>query len=185
VLATSKTSKLGARLREGTATLGEVFVWLSALYFRGKLEYAQHFGMPLIMGQGLGLRAPDHRLDVPALRAMGKVSIESPAFLRALRRDAELVATEDAPVVLLGSIATTMYIAPLLEMFGDRLLFPETFVGRGDMSRGGLLLRATRATEELAYVPVLGAIRHGVRPPKLPRMQPVAEVSRSSAQSNA
>ncbi len=170
VLITSKTSKLGGRLREGTATLGEVFTWLSALYFRGKLEYARQFGMPLIMGQGLGLRAPEHRLDVPAFRAMGRVSIESRTFLRALRRDAEMVATEDARVVLLGSIATTKYIAPLIEILGERLLFPATFVGRGDMSRGGLLLRATRSGEELAYVPVLGAVRHGVRPPKLPRM---------------
>jgi len=35
------------------------------------------------------------------------------------------------------------------------------------MSRGGLLLRCMRAGEELEYVPVEGAIRHGPRPPKL------------------
>jgi hypothetical protein len=46
-------------------------------------------------------------------------------------------------------------------------LFPQEFVGRGDMSRGGLLLRCVAAAEELTYVPVAGAIRHGARPPKL------------------
>jgi hypothetical protein len=41
------------------------------------------------------------------------------------------------------------------------------FVGRGDMSRGGLLLRAARSGEELRYVPVAEAIRHGPRPARL------------------
>ena len=35
------------------------------------------------------------------------------------------------------------------------------------MSRGGLLLRCVAAGEELPYVPVKGAVRHGPRPPKL------------------
>ena len=48
------------------------------------------------------------------------------------------------------------------------------FVGRGDMSRGGLMLRAVDAKAELTYVPVKGAVRHGTRPPKLlPRRRPV------------
>jgi hypothetical protein len=70
-------------------------------------------------------------------------------------------------VVLLGSIASKKYVAVLGAVFGDRLLFPSDFVGRGDMSRGGLLLRAARAGAELAYEPVLGAQRHGKRPPRL------------------
>ena len=37
------------------------------------------------------------------------------------------------------------------------------------MSRGGLLLRAARAGDELSYQPVLGAVRRGVCPPRLPR----------------
>ncbi len=170
ILVSSRTSQLGARLRAGMATLGEVFTWLSSLYFRGKLGYAQQFGEASIMAQGLGLRAADMPLDVRTFRAMGRVSIEGRTFTRALRRDAELLAADtDARVVLLGSIATTKYITTLLDVFGERLLFLEAFVGRGDMSRGGLLLRATRAREELVYVPVLGAVRRGVRPPKLPR----------------
>jgi hypothetical protein len=71
-------------------------------------------------------------------------------------------------VVLLGSIASDKYVEPLLATLGARLLFPVEFVGRGDMSRGGLLLRAVRAGVELACAPVAGAARHGPRPPRLP-----------------
>jgi hypothetical protein len=69
--------------------------------------------------------------------------------------------------VLLGSVATEKYVGPLMEVLGDRLLFPPTFAGRGDMSRGGLLLRCARAGTPLEYVPVRGAVRHGPKPPKL------------------
>ena len=72
-------------------------------------------------------------------------------------------------MVLLGSIATSKYVEPLLKTFDQRLLFPSTFVGRGDMSRGGLMLRSVREAVELAYEPVCSAIRHGPRPPKLPK----------------
>jgi len=50
---------------------------------------------------------------------------------------------------------------------GERLKFPLDFVGRGDMSRGGLLLRQVREGRELEYIPVAGAVRHGARPAKL------------------
>jgi hypothetical protein len=49
----------------------------------------------------------------------------------------------------------------LLGIFGARLLFPPSFVGRGDMSRGGLLLRGAREGKELDYAPIAGAVRHG------------------------
>src|SRR5438477_13153763 len=73
-------------------------------------------------------------------------------------------------IVLLGSIATPKYVEPLLGIFGERLLFPSEFVGRGDMSRGGLLLRCLREQVELKYVPVNGTVRNGTRPAKLPRL---------------
>lgn len=179
-LLTSKRSELGKRLHAGGATLGEVMAWLSALYFRGKLMYSARFGsthpLPsgLVMAPGQGLRPTEWQLTAEELRAMGKVDIETRAFITPLRRDAEQIAQlygADAQVVLLGSIATGKYVDTLLDVFGDRLLFPETFVGRGDMSRGGLMLRAARSGEELAYAPVAGAIRHGQRPPKLPKLQ--------------
>ena len=73
----------------------------------------------------------------------------------------------ECEVVLLGSVATPKYVEPLLEIFGERLMFPQEFVGRGDMSRGGLMLRYAAEKKELTYVPVAGAVRHGARPPKL------------------
>jgi hypothetical protein len=56
----------------------------------------------------------------------------------------------------------------LMSAFGKRLLFPAEFVGRGDMSRGGLMLRCVEQGTELTYVPAQGAMRQGTRPPKLP-----------------
>ncbi|HEY5925799.1 MAG TPA: hypothetical protein VIV11_29130 [Kofleriaceae bacterium] len=179
-LATSKRSELGKRLRDGSATLGEVMAWLSALYFRGKLSYSARFGaahpLPgaLVMTPGQGLRPPEWLVSGSDLREMGKVDIETREFVQPLRRDAEQLAAtygDDARVVLLGSIATGKYVDTLLEVFGERLLFPETFVGRGDMSRGGLMLRAARSGEELVYAPVAGTKLHGGRPPKLPKLQ--------------
>jgi hypothetical protein len=169
--------ELGARLWERSASIGELFTWLSSLYFRGKLTYARRFGgaagVPgaLIMAPGLGLRAPETMLSAAMFRAMGAIEVESLAFVEPLVRDARLVARLAAVhrVVLLGSIATGKYLTSLVEVFGDRLLFPEAFVGRGDMSRGGLLLRAANGGDELAYRPVTGATLTGARPPKLPR----------------
>jgi hypothetical protein len=178
-LVESQRSELGQQLRAHAATLGEVFAWLSALYFRGKLAYAERFGSAsavpgvLVMAPGLGLRSPETLLSAAMLQALGQVEVESPAFVQPLARDARLVARacEAATrIVLLGSIATGKYLDTLLDVLGPRLLFPETFVGRGDMSRGGLLLRASRSGEELAYRPVAGAMLHGVRPPKLPSL---------------
>jgi hypothetical protein len=71
--------------------------------------------------------------------------------------------------VLLGSVANAKYTTPLLEVFAERLRFPSDFVGRGDMSRGGLMLRRVRENLELPYAPVSGSILHGKRPSKLAR----------------
>jgi hypothetical protein len=180
-LVRSRQAELGRLLREEAAPIGDVFAWLSALYFRGKLTYARRFAVPpagrpgaLIMAPGLGLCSPDTLLSAALLQAMGRVDVESAEFVGPLRRDAALLAGACAPetrVVLLGSIATGKYLDTLLAVFGERLLFPADFVGRGDMSRGGLLLRAARSGDELPYQPVAGAVRHGVRPPRLPRVR--------------
>ena len=89
-----------------------------------------------------------------------------------------LTAASECDVVLLGSIASAKYVDVLTEVFGNRLLFPSEFVGRGDMSRGGLLLRCVRAGEELTYVPVAGAVRHGARPPRLPPIRGILKYAR-------
>jgi hypothetical protein len=175
---------LAVRLRSEGAAIGEVFSFLSGLYFRGKLAYALAFARPpdpqsAISGSGVfvitptaGLRSADTPVTLDALRAFAQVDVSaSNARYRApLEQSARALAEDIGPecdVVLLGSIASGKYVDVLQSIFGERLLFPSDFVGRGDMSRGGLLLRCVVARQELTYVPVAGAIRHGQRPPKL------------------
>ena len=182
VLSERATFDLAVRLRTAGAPLGEVFSFMSGLYFRGKLAYARAFGRAaegaglesggvFIITPNAGLRSPDTVVTVDAIRRFAgvDVSVDNPQYLRPLQRSARALADEigDTPVVLLGSIASPKYVDVLQKIFADRLLFPQEFVGRGDMSRGGLLLRCAAAGEELTYVPVAGAVRHGVRPPKL------------------
>ena len=170
---------LAERLRTRTATLGEVYAFISGLYFRGKLAYAQTFAAPppglapaLVIVPGLGLIPPESLIDAEQLHRIGGVSIEenNVAYRDPLLRDARLLeqnAGPDCQYLLLGSIATEKYTEPLLNVFGDRLLFPAEFVGRGDMSRGGLMLRRATSGVPLSYVSLRGAVRRGRRPPKL------------------
>ena len=174
------TSALAPGLRSAPGVpLGEVFSFLSSLYFRGKLAYARAFGRPppglcgaFVITPGEGLRDPAEPVTIDRLRRYAEVRVKSgePRYLTPLLRDAKALrrlAGDDAGIVLLGSVASSRYVEPLLTVFGDRLLFPPAFVGRGDMSRGGLLLRCVDAHEELEYAPVSGAARHGPRPPRL------------------
>lgn len=174
---------LAVRLRsQDGAPLGDVFSFLSGLYFRGKLAYGRAFASPpdglhldgggvFVITPNAGLRSPDTRVTLDAIRGFAgvDVSAENPQYRLPLERSARALAAEigDCPVVLLGSIASPKYVDVLLDIYGERLLFPQAFVGRGDMSRGGLLLRCVGTREELGYIPVAGAIRTGVRPPKL------------------
>src|SRR3954462_10057245 len=177
---------LAVRLRgqQGVA-IGEVFAFISGLYFKGKLAYALAFARPpdpgaeltgsgaLVITPTAGLRPFETAVTVDALNAFARVDIAAndPRSRRPLLASAKALDEEIGPeceVVLLGSIASAKYVDVLTEVFGDRLKFPIDFVGRGDMSRGGLLLRCVRSREELPYVPVVGAVRHGRRPPRLP-----------------
>ena len=176
MLLKSQTSPLTARLANGGAPLGEVFTFMSSLYFRGKLAYATRFGRPYVITPGRGLLPADVLIRVDDLRQMATIEVDEalPAFRDPLVRDATAIAGNLGPedrVVLLGSVATDKYVGPLLDVFGDRLYFPPTFAGRGDMSRGGLLLRCARAGTPLDCVPLRGAVRHGPKPPKLPRLK--------------
>jgi len=171
---------LAVRLREPDgAEIGEVFSFLSKLYFRGKLTYAREFASAtadvppiLVITADRGLVPPETRLRRNDIEQFCQVDISAgdERYLAPLRRAASDLAAKlasDTSVVLLGSIATGKYIDALLDVFGERLMFPSEFVGRGDMSRGGLLLRSARERRELAYIPVAGAVRRGKRPPKL------------------
>jgi hypothetical protein len=175
------------------AMLGDVFAFVSGLYFRGKLTYALRFAAPPepdnpVIGSGVyvitpnaGLRSPSTLVTLEAMRtfAQGNVDPDNPGYRRPLERSARVLVQEIGPgceVVLLGSIASRKYVDVLLDIFGDRLRFPVEFVGRGDMSRGGLMLRKASEGTELEYVPVAGAVLHGTRPPKLPPLRPRASL---------
>jgi hypothetical protein len=171
---------LAEQLRNGgTLPLGAAFSFLSGLYFRGKLAYARAFAQPAapllgayVITTNRGLMDPDAHVSGADLRSFGTVPIDlaDARYRDPLLRDAERIAaalTADATVVLLGSIASGKYVDVLHGVFGDALRFPAEFVGRGDMSRGGLLLRCADAGTELEYVRVTGTPRRGARPPKL------------------
>jgi len=186
VLSPNATFALAAELQSSRgAAIGDVFMFVSGLYFRGKLTYALRFAAPpepdnAIVGCGVhiitpnaGLRSPDTLVTRTALLAFAESDVhpDNAAYRLPLERSARALLHEigpDCDVVLLGSIASPKYVDILTAIFGERLTFPIAFVGRGDMSRGGLLLRHADDGVELDYVPVLGATRHGSRPPKLP-----------------
>jgi hypothetical protein len=172
-------------LRGTGAAVGEVYAFISSLYFRGKLAYGRRFarapqgvGGVWVITPTRGLLLVDESVTLADLEefASGSIEPDEARYRDALRRTAEALrgAVGDAcEVVLLGSIASRRYVEPLAEVFGERLLVPETFAGRGDMSRGGLLLRSVEAGEELVYEEALRAERHGERPAKLtPRRRP-------------
>lgn len=173
---------LAVRLRSSVgAPLGEVFSFLSGLYFRGKLAYSTAFVQPpegfsaddavRVITTNRGLMRTTEMVTAATLRRFCEVDIDEdePRYREPLERDARDLAARapDAEVVLLGSIASGKYVSILTTIFGERLRFPLDFVGRGDMSRGGLMLRRVADGVELAYGPVIGAVLNGKRPPKL------------------
>jgi len=188
-LSPNATFALAAALRSPDgASIGDLFTFISGLYFRGKLTYARRFAQPPdplnpIVGPGVhvitpnaGLRTPDTTVTQAAVRAFasGDIDADNAKYRRPLEASARALLREIGPecdVVLLGSIASPKYVDILGRIFGERLRFPIAFVGRGDMSRGGLLLRHARDGAELEYVPVAGASLHGARPPKLPPLR--------------
>jgi hypothetical protein len=171
---------LARKLRaKSGAPIAEVFTFLSGLYFRGKMAYADAFSRPargmagiLVITPTRGLIDVRTRICLDDLREFAGVDIheDDPRYRMPIERDAQLLAgnlSARSEVILLGSIATGKYVDVLLANFGERLRFPAEFVGRGDMSRGGLMLRCAADRQELSYIPVSGAIVNGKRPPKL------------------
>lgn len=174
---------LAMRLRGTGAPLGELCAFISGLYFRGKLAYATKFAAPpdglwgsLVITPGRGLVPPDSVFTELQFREMAGIPIDlsEPRYFNPLHEHAQELRRavgSECDIILLGSIASAKYVDPLLETFGEQLQFPSEFVGRGDMSRGGLMLRHASSGVELSYVPVLGAIRRGKRPARLPRLR--------------
>jgi hypothetical protein len=169
---------IARRVREQPGVpLGEVFSFLSGLYFRGKLAYAREFENPpprrapgiQIITATNGLYSPGSLVTLGDLERFATVPIDAgeARYRHPLERDAGKIAERIGPkcqVVLLGSIATGKYVDVLLPIFGDRLVFPEEFIGIGDMSRGGMLLQRAASRTELNYIPVSDPARLGTRP---------------------
>jgi hypothetical protein len=157
----------------------DVFTFLSGLYFRGKIAYATAFARPAPHIPGIFVITPTRglvdartRIRLDDLREFAAVDIhsEDPRYRAPIEQDSRALAKKLPPrseIILLGSIATGKYVDVLLASFSDRLRFPVDFVGRGDMSRGGLMLRCAVDRQELPYIAVAGAIVNGKRPPKL------------------
>jgi hypothetical protein len=172
--------ELARRLRgKSGAPIADVFSFLSGLYFRGKIAYANAFARAargtsgvLVITPTRGLIDARTRIRLDDLREFAEVDIHQDdlRYRMPIERDARNLAMKlpaQTEVILLGSIATGKYVDVLLANFGERLRFPAEFVGRGDMSRGGLMLRCAADRQELSYLPVAGAIVNGKRPPKL------------------
>lgn len=172
MLSPRATFDVATRLRTGGVPIGELFAHMSGLYFRGKITYARRFGRAFVITPDAGLVPADSVVTATVLVRFSDADIrlENPSYRIPLERTARELAEgadDDTEFVLLGSVASEKYVQVLSGIFGARLVFPTAFVGRGDMSRGGLLLRAAAASQELDYAPVVGAVRRGTRPPKL------------------
>lgn len=174
LLGADSKSDLAQRLRQYGAPLGEVYQFISSLYFRGKLAYAKQFtnpppgvaGIHIITGAGLIL--PETAVTLDELRRISATAIDADNSAYRLPLDRDLFQLRkrvgcETDVILLGSIATCKYLTPLLAVFGERLLFPKDFLGRGDMSRGSLLLRCCLTRSPLDYLPAAGLAPVGKR----------------------
>jgi hypothetical protein len=151
------------------------FAFMSALYFRGKITYSLHFAEPppsledrgiYVIAPGYGLVPPEWAINEERMKVMARtpVDVKTRSYRKPLERAAAAIAErieDDAQVVLLGSVATGKYVDILAPVFGSRLRFPAAFAGLGDMSRGGLMLRAVRENRELQYVTLDAPRRRG------------------------
>ena len=182
-------SALAQQLRSDSgAPIGDVFKFLSALYFRGKLAYATAFARPPEHSMGVAIITPtvglmpcDTPIGIAQLRGFSRVpiSIKNQRYRTSLCRAAHGFADQIGPaceVVLLGSIASTKYLNLLLPIFGERLRVPAAFIGLGDMSRGGLLLRHVREQRELDYIAA-----SSIPEVRVPRQRPTLKLSSPSA----
>ncbi len=171
--------ELALKFRAGSATLGEIYSFISGLYFRGKMAYAAAFGAAphesssaFVIVPGQGLLPPETVFSPEQLRATAQIEVDED---NTVHNDALLAAAasldratgHQCSFVLLGSVASGKYTRALLKVLEQRLLFPAEFVGRGDMSRGGMMLRRAASRQELTYIPVSGAQLRGPRPARL------------------
>jgi hypothetical protein len=179
LLNTGASFELARRLHNGRkVTLGEAFSFMSGLYFRGKLAYARAFAHPpdglsgaYVITSNLGLVPVDTLITAEELVSFSgdRIDAQNKGYSEPLMCTASALAnaSRDCSIILLGSVASKKYTDPLLPILGENLQFPLEFVGRGDMSRGALLLRSAAANQMLNHVAVGSALLRGKRPPKL------------------
>ena len=159
--------------------IGKVFTFLSGLYFRGKVAYAERFSAPMSASASLvapesvgawvitsnqGLLPLHAPIGLDDLQSFSRtpIALGEPRYEEPLRRDLSRLISDDnsaTEYVLLGSVSTDKYTEALVSILGERVLFPVEFLGRGDMSRGALMLRHSRAGEELAYAPLADVLK--------------------------
>ncbi len=164
LLREGSTLPLAMRLAAGTLTLGEAFSFMSGLYFRGKLGYAQAFGRhetpALVITPTRGLLPPE-TLVTPASAARVR-DVDVDADDRPLSRGRSIAACGRSRDRCRPRRASSCWAAlrPASTLtcstrtFGERLHFPSDFVGRGDMSRGGLMLRCVAPGPSSTYTVV-------------------------------
>ena len=144
----------------GGVPIAVAFAFMSALYFRGKIAYANTFagtGDIHVIAPGFGFVPPNWSITPDRMKILQRTEVDARKrnYRQPLERDARALAAkidDDTQVILLGSVASGKYVDILLPIFRERLKFPAAFAGLGDMSRGGLMLRAARAKRELEYV---------------------------------
>lgn len=163
---------LAQKLHDGEEVpVGEIFTFLSGLYFRGKLAYAERYAKAGLTGDDVhvitsnrGLLVPGTGITLAELKEFSKTPIDlgNQEYRSTLEADIRTLAADlgsrDA-VVLLGSIATGKYVDVLLPHLNEKLLFPAGFAGLGDMSRGSILLKSVQSGIELEYLSISGAQR--------------------------
>src|SRR2546422_6138737 len=100
VLSERASFDLAVKLRDQGAPLGEIYSFISGLYFRGKLAYVEAFrapplGLPgaFVITPGRGLLPPEFPLTLGELRQIGGVPIGAgnAGYLEPLARDARLL----------------------------------------------------------------------------------------------
>src|SRR5262249_51339113 len=126
-------SPIAIALRSNALSLGDAFAFMSGLYFRGKLAYAERFGGGVIITPTRGLMSPSTIATRELLEEFADVDISagSERYRVPLMRDATALASRletGMRVALLGSIATQKYVDILFAALGDRLYFPRDFI---------------------------------------------------------
>jgi hypothetical protein len=188
-------STLARQLKEEGVPLGDVFTFLSGLYFRGKLEYARAFAHPpgdegggvYIITMTDGLVSPDARISVQDLERYALCPEGTAAAMSTLEATARAVLKHigsEGDVILLGSVGTGKYTNLLAPIFGERLLFPRDVLHIGQLARGALFLNRARERRELEYIPVAEIIRAGRRASIRPDSAP-ANVERASTENQS